>query len=70
MQIHYLSKTGHDQFLDYGNLWVWCYVVESSQIDAYCQSQPSLQWIHGSCLGDEGTVKLCECLTPDCMSSN
>ena len=55
-----------------GGLWVWCFVVKSSQIDAYCKaikSQQSLQWIHllnGSVLGDEGTTKLCECLTPDC----
>ena len=62
----------YDKSLDNGSLWVWCFVVKSSQIDAYCKaikSQQSLQWIHllnGSCLGDEGTIKLCECLTPDC----
>ena len=55
-----------------GGIWVLCYVVKSSQIDAYCKaikSQSSLQWIHllnGSCLGDEGTIELCKHLTFDC----
>ena len=48
-----------------------CCVVTSSEIDAYCsavKSQSLLQWIHllpGSCLGDDGTSKLCECLDFD-----
>ena len=64
---HELGKSSFD-----GGLWVWCYVAKASQIDAYCKaikSQSSLQWIHllnGSCLGDKGTIKLCECLTHDC----
>ena len=53
------------------HLWVLCCVVTSSEIDAYCsaiKSQSLLQWIHllpGSCLGDDGTSKLCECLDFD-----
>ena len=53
------------------HLWVLCCVVTSSEIDAYCsaiRSQSTLQWIHllpGSCLGDDGTFKLCECLDFD-----
>ena len=53
------------------HLWVFCCVVTSSEIDAYCsaiKSQSSLQWIHllpGSFLGDDGTSKLCECLDFD-----
>ena len=53
------------------HLWVFCCVVTSSVIDAYCsaiRSQSTLQWIHllpGSCLGDDGTSKLCECLDFD-----
>jgi len=51
-----------------GHLWVFCCVVTSSEIDAYCsaiKSQSSLQWIHllpGSHLGNDGTYKLCKCL--------
>ena len=67
------SKSANGQSSNnHGGLWVWCFVVKFSQIDAYCRaikSQQSLQWIHllnGSVLGDEGTAKLCECLTPDC----
>ena len=54
-----------------GHLWVFCCVVRSSDIDAYCsaiRSQSSLQWIHllpGSHLGDDGTCKLCECFSFD-----
>ena len=50
------------------HLWVFCCVVTSSEIDAYCdaiESQSSLQWIHllpGSSLNDKSTSKLCECL--------
>ena len=49
------------------HLWVFCCVVTSSDIDAYCnaiKSQSSLQWIHllpGSYLDDDGISKLCEC---------
>ena len=59
------------QSSDCGGLWVWCFVVKE-EIDAYCRfikSQSSLQWIHllnGSCLSDEGTIKLCDCLTFNC----
>ena len=68
----YIINQSLDECSD-GGLWVWCYVVKTSQIDAYCEaikSQSSLQWIHllnGSCLGDEGTIKLCECLTYNCL---
>ena len=54
-----------------GGLWVWCFVVKPSDINAFVKAikvQPSLQWIHllnGSCLGNEATVKLCECLKFD-----
>ena len=57
---------------DTSGLWVWCFVVKTSDIDAYIKaikSQPSLQWIHllnGSHLGDNCTAKLCECLKIDC----
>ena len=53
------------------HLWVFCCVVTSSEITDYCsaiKSQSSLQWIHllpGSCLGDDGTSKLCDCLDFD-----
>ena len=55
-----------------GGLWVWCFVAKKPEIDAYCRTielQSSLQWIHllnGSCLGDEGTIKLCNSLTIHC----
>ena len=68
----YITEHDLDETSIYGGLWVWCYVVKSSQIDAYCKaikSQSSLQWIHllnGSSLGDDGTVKLCDCLSFDC----
>ena len=61
--IYYSNSMSH--------LWVFCCVVTSSEIDAYCsaiKSQSTLQWIHllpGSCLGDDGTFKLCECLDFD-----
>ena len=66
----HINKNGSYQE-DTGNLWVFCCVVTSSEIDVYCsaiKSQPSLQWIHllpGSHLGDDGTEKLCKCLCFD-----
>jgi len=51
-----------------GGFWVWCFVVKPSDINAFVKAikvQPSLQWMHllnGSCLGNEATAKLCECL--------
>ena len=54
-----------------GGLWVWCFVVKQSDMDAFVKMikvQPSLQWIHllnGSCLGNAATAKLCECLKFD-----
>ena len=68
----YITDPDMDEDSIKSGLWVWCYVVKSSQIDAYCKaikSQSSLQWIHllnGSSLGDDGTVKLCDCLSFDC----
>ena len=61
--IHYSKSMSH--------LWVFCCIVTSSEIDTYCsaiKSQSTLQWIHllpGSCLGDDGTSKLCDCLDDD-----
>ena len=61
--LHYSESMSH--------LWAFCCVVTSSEIDTYCsaiKSQSSLQWIHllpGSCLGDDGTSKLCKCLDYD-----
>jgi len=49
-------------------IWILCFVVTSSEVEKYIdliKMQPSLQWIHllnGSCLGDEGTSKLCDFL--------
>ena len=67
----YITDPNIDEESIKSGLWVWCYVVKSSQIDAYCKAikyQSSLQWIHllnGSCLGDDGTIKLCDCLAFD-----
>ena len=68
--INYPHQNRHySEFM--GHLWVFCCIVTSSEIDSYCstiRSQSSLQWIHllpGSCLGDDGTLKLCECLDFD-----
>jgi len=58
-------------YVETGGLWVWCFVVKPSDINDFVSMikvQPLLQWIHllyGSRLGNDATVKLCECLKFD-----